>query len=146
MDLPLASLDFSTIVAELSAFRGARVWSSPLTRCRRLAEALTPHPILDDRLLELSFGDWEGVLWDDVPRADLDRWALDLYGFAAPGGETGASLIARVTAFWRDLGEGSHIVVSHGGPLRVLIALAEGRPVDLANSAPRLGSVTVFAR
>jgi alpha-ribazole phosphatase len=139
-------LDFSTIVAELSAFPGARVWSSPLTRCRRLAEALTPQPILDDRLLEMSFGTWEGVLWVDVPRDDLDHWASDLEGFAAPGGESGSKLIARVTAFWQDLGDGAHIVVSHGGPLRVLIALAEGRPVDLATPAPGLGSVTVFAR
>jgi alpha-ribazole phosphatase len=139
-------LDVSAVVAQLSAFRGAKVWSSPLTRCRLLAETLTPQPILDDRLMEMSFGDWEGMMWDDIPRADLDRWACDLAGLAAPGGETGSALIARVTAFWSGLDDGAHIVVSHGGPLRVLLALAEGRPIDLAKPAPGLGSVTVFNR
>ena len=36
------------------------VYSSPLQRCRKLAEYCGyPAPLLDDRLKELNFGDWE---------------------------------------------------------------------------------------
>ena len=148
LDLPLAPAsagrDIGAVCAQLAAFGAARIWSSPALRCRRLAEALGD-PILDDRLVELDLGAWEGKPWDEVPRADLDRWAADPLGFAAPGGETGRMLIARLTSFFEELltQPGDHVVVSHGGPLRVLTALAFKRPVDLLEPAPPLGSVQI---
>ena len=129
------------------AFPPYECWSSPAVRCTDVARAIgSAYGIevhTDPRLLELDFGDWEGVAWSDVPRAELDCWAGDVVGFAPPNGESGASLIERVTAFHAGL-RGCNIVVSHGGPLRVLAALAEGRPVDLSVPAPALGSVQVF--
>jgi alpha-ribazole phosphatase len=148
LDLPLAPAkaegDIRAVCAQLAGFEAARLWSSPALRCRRLAEALG-RPILDPRLVELDLGAWEGRPWDDVPRAELDRWAADPLGFAAPGGETGEMLVARVRSFFEELRatEGDHAVVSHGGPLRILSALAGGRAVDLLVPAPPLGSVEI---
>ena len=102
-----------------------------------------PHR-LDHRLLELDFGAWEGLPWDAVPRGALDDWAADVHGFAAPGGESGSALIARVTGFYADLGPGNHVIVAHGGPLKVLAALARGHTVDLLAPAQPLGSVLVI--
>jgi alpha-ribazole phosphatase len=127
------------IAARLAGVR-ALLWSSPAQRCRVVVDAIGPYRV-DDRLQELDFGTWEGLPWDDVPRAALDAWAAAPAMFAPPGGESGAALIARVTSFYRDLGPGSHIVVTHGGPLKVLGALARRRPVDLLAPAPSLGSV-----
>ena len=131
LDLPLADpSSIAPVVAALASLRGATIHTSPLARCRLVAEALGS-PVVDDRLVELDFGAWEGLSWDDVPRNDLDRWAVDLTGFAPPGGETGAALIDRVTTFWRGL-TAPAVVITHGGPLKVLMALAEDRPVDLS--------------
>jgi alpha-ribazole phosphatase len=149
LDLPLADpASIQPILAALAPMRGAMIHTSPLARCRLLAEALAadwsqPLPIADARLLEMDFGAWEGLPWEDIPRADLDRWAADLFGFAAPGGETGASLVARVTAFWHSVTElpGAHVVVTHGGPLKVLMALAEDRPVDLSRPPLPTGDI-----
>ena len=94
--------------------------------------------------MELDFGAWEGLPWDDVPRAALDAWAADVHGFAAPGGESGDALIARVRDFAGELSRGDHIVVSHGGPLKVLAALLTGVAVDLLAPAQALGSVVVI--
>jgi alpha-ribazole phosphatase len=91
----------------------------------------------------MDFGDWEGQLWDDVPRDALDAWAADPWHFAAPGGESGAALVGRVRAFWQALPEGDHIVITHGGPLKVLVALAACRAVDLLAPPPGCGSVTM---
>jgi len=152
LDLPLAATaaaDIAAVVALLADFGARRVWSSPASRCRLLAEALAPalgaDRAFDDRLLELHLGDWEGRQWDEVPREHLDRWASDPLGFAAPGGETGAMLIARVSNFFAELraAGGDHVVVSHGGPLRVLTALAASREVDLLRPAPPLGSLEI---
>jgi alpha-ribazole phosphatase len=153
LDLPLAvtaAEDIAGVVARLADFGAARIWSSPATRCRRLAEALAPviggDPAFDDRLLELHLGGWEGRSWDEVPRADLDRWAADPLGFTAPGGEPGSALIARVTAAFEEIMAcaGDHVVVTHGGPLRILSALARQAPIDLLTPAPALGSVEII--
>ena len=149
LDLPLAdAASIAPIVTALAPMRGATIHTSPLARCRLLAEALAadwrqPSPIADPRLLEMDFGAWEGLAWDDIPRADLDRWAADLLNFAPAGGETGAALTARVTDFWRNLLEqpNPHVVVTHGGPLKVLMALAEDRPVDLLRSTLPTGAI-----
>ena len=149
LDLPLADLaSIAPIVTALAPMRGATIHSSPLARCRLVAETLAASwaqapPIADARLMEMDFGAWEGRLWDDIPRPDLDRWAADLAGFAAPGGETGATLVTRVTAFWHTLTDqpGPHVVVTHGGPLKVLLALAENQPVDLARPTLPVGGI-----
>jgi alpha-ribazole phosphatase len=88
--------------------------------------------------MELDFGEWDEVDWDDVPRDGLDRWAADPYGFAPPGGESGAELIRRVAAV-RDalLSDGrAAVVVSHGGPLRLLGPMLRGQQPDLLSPAP----------
>jgi alpha-ribazole phosphatase len=139
-DLPIADpASVAPIVTALAPMRGATIHTSPLARCRLVAQALAAAweqapPIADARLLEMEFGAWDGMSWDDVPRPDLDRWAADLTGFAPPGGESGAALVARVTEFWRMVAGWpcAQVVVTHGGPLKVLMALAEERPVDLS--------------
>jgi alpha-ribazole phosphatase len=128
------------------------VWTSPALRCRMLAEKIAttlPAPLTaEPRLMELDFGEWEGKPWDAVERGALDHWAASPLAFAPPGGETGAALIARVEEFYRLLrryGRDS-IVVSHGGPLKILFALLNGTTVDLFAPPPPPGSVNVATR
>jgi alpha-ribazole phosphatase len=150
LDIPLhpsGEGDIARIAANPGLDGATRVWSSPARRCRVLADAIRETlavPLtVDHRLLELDFGDWEGRPWDEVPRADLDRWAADPVGFAPPRGESGAALIARVRDFEAVLHRYGQdcVVVSHGGPLKVLAALLTGRPVDLPAPAPPIGGV-----
>jgi alpha-ribazole phosphatase len=147
LDLALRdAADIAPIVGQLAAFLPARVCTSPARRCRELAYAISADPILDDRLRELDFGAWEGLPWDAIPRADLDRWAADPAGFAPPGGETGHALLSRVKSFHADLiaTDVKKIVVSHGGPLKILQALLAGREPDLLAASPPLGSITIY--
>ncbi|RKK01844.1 phosphoglycerate mutase [Pseudoroseomonas wenyumeiae] len=148
LDLPPgAGGDAGGALAVLEGFAATALFSSPARRCLALAEqvaARTGLPLRPDaRLLELDFGAWEGMPWDDVPRAALDDWAVDPWGFAPPGGESGAALVARVRDFHAALPPGA-IVVSHGGPLKVLAALIERRAVDLLAPAPPLGSCRIL--
>ncbi len=143
-DLAIADpASVARIVAQVRGLRGT-VWTSPLRRCRIVADAIGANHV-DARLIELDFGAWDGMAWDAIPRADLDCWAADPLGFAPPGGESGASLVARVTSFRDALPIGDHVIVAHGGPLKVLAALLRGCPVDLMAASLALGSVTFIA-
>ncbi len=101
------------------------VYTSPLKRCRLLAECLHPAPILDDRLLELNFGDWEMRTWDEIGTAALDAWAAAPQDFVPPGGEAVRNLRRRVAHFLDGLrcaALPAAIVVTHAGVLRACAA------------------------
>lgn len=76
-------------------------------------------------LQEQDFGDWTGLRWDDVVRRDParhDRFWRDPITEAPPGGESFATLTARVTVGLAKLAEdhaGRNIVaVVHAGTIR----------------------------
>ena len=110
------------------------IWSSPLNRCRQLAQDLAPDGAdiqFDDRLREYHFGDWEMLPWADIPRAALDPWMADFVTVAPPGGESFQALANRVGAFWQAQimplavqdGPKTVYVVAHGGVIRTLLCL-----------------------
>ena len=101
---------------------GLPVWSSPLRRCRELAECLHPAPLLDARLQEMHFGEWEGLAWEVIGAAALDAWAADVAEFAPPGGESARALQARCLAFVAALSVDEAVLVTHGGVMRMLLA------------------------
>lgn len=98
------------------------VYSSPLRRCRLLAERIG-FPRVDHRLQELHFGRWELRSWNEIERTDLDQWRDQILTWRAPGGESVVELAERVTTFLADL-EASQAanacVVTHAGVIRVL--------------------------
>lgn len=103
-------------------------WSSDLARARETANiALDGLPCrTDPRLREIDFGAWEGRPWreawdrDDGP---FRAWLRDPETVRPPGGEALAELRARLADWLADLPErGTGVVVTHGGPLRVLLA------------------------
>ena len=116
------------------------VWTSPARRCRDVARLLGPYRE-DERLQELDFGTWEGIAWNDVPRDSLDAWARDPLTFASPGGESGRQLVKRVGAFAAECLRDGDVVITHGGPLRVLLAVLAGRAVRLLEPPPGVGSL-----
>src|SRR4051812_42525728 len=92
MDVPLAAsytADLKVVQNTLPNLPYARVYSSPLHRCRQLATDLNCGSVQkDERLRELSFGAWEGLLWEAIPRAASEYWTEDVVHRAPPGGET----------------------------------------------------------
>ena len=107
----------------------ARFVCSPQRRARALAEALAGGLVeTDARLVEMDFGEWEGRLWADLPRDEIDAWAADVGGYAPPGGESVEAVHARVMDWWEgvEITDSPLVVVSHGGPLRLIAAHVTG--------------------
>jgi alpha-ribazole phosphatase len=123
----------------------APVFTSPLSRCQDLARALTAAPTLDEDLLEIDFGAWEGLPWDSIPRAELDAWANDLWGYAPGGGESAQAVFERLTRFLQRVGCLHHdavVAVTHAGVIRVALARAQGCALSAVLGTPiRYGSV-----
>lgn len=124
-----------------------RLVSSPRLRARQTAAAIVAAGVadgyaVDERWAETDFGAAEGLTWDALARAFPDVAARLLAGDAQidwPGGETAAALHARVRAAWHELIEQpeSAVVVSHGGPLRIAIAIAaDETPASVTVPAP----------
>lgn len=122
--LDLAAENVEAVAAVLASCLppGLPVWSSPLQRCRHLAEALHPAPRLDARLAEMNFGAWEGRPWDAIPRQEIDDWASDVAHYAPPGGESPQALQDRALDFVAGLSEPEAVLVTHAGVIRVLLA------------------------
>jgi probable phosphoglycerate mutase len=129
---------------------------SPLSRTRetmaRVRAAFTDTPVpqlaTDERLVEISFGIYEGKL-----HAELAAGAMAIAGereasfwhFRPPDGESYDDLAARILAFGQSLPRPA-VIVSHGGVLRTLRRLIEDFPAEHAvNWFPPQDSVVHFA-
>ena len=106
------------------------ILSSPLLRARQTAEAVAEAcglPVtVDQRLVEIDWGTWEGRPAGSLAVADVDRWRAD--DGTAPEGESLSSLSARVESFCLDsLDDEGHVVaVSHVSPIKAATAWALG--------------------
>ena len=128
---------------------------SPLSRARETMDRVRagfeeqlPEIAVDPRLIEISFGLYEGQLHVDLAAGTMaiagEREASFWY-FRPPEGESYDDLAMRVRDFLKSLTRRA-IIVSHGGVLRVFRRLIEDFPPDRAvNWFPPQDSVIHFA-
>jgi len=126
--------------------------SSTLQRCTTFAAMHEQPELLDARLQEMSFGDWDGQLRSDVWRTHSDQvkafWDNPMVA-AAPNGESVKQVQSRVTESLHEhiksaLGQGcKHVlIVTHGGVIRaILSALLQMQPRALFNLDVPYGGV-----
>jgi len=128
--------------------------ASPLGRARetmelmRAAMGLEPGAYRTDaRLMEMSFGRWEGFTFAELQAREASALAereRDKWGFVLPGGESYAQLQIRVRAWYESLVRDS-VVSAHGGVCRALIAhLNLAQPEAASTGDIGQGCVYVF--
>lgn len=132
-DLDVASsfsAEFLKIQNQLKHLETASIYSSPLKRCLKLAQATAEafdfgRVIVDERLKELDFGDWEMLAWQDIPRTELDIWANDFVLHTPPKGESFLALYQRAKQFYQELVVNNHaepaIIFTHAGVIRAIL-------------------------
>ncbi|TGL60091.1 phosphoglycerate kinase [Leptospira ognonensis] len=136
--------------------------ASPLPRAKKLADSLAEYfnhkeVKTDDRLMEMHFGDWEGKMWDELPKYETKHWMKNFVTANAPNGESFLELEKRVLHFaeewWlhptnpkiQNLENRRLMIVSHSAPIRVLICQRQGIPLAQAFKLNvDFGSVTIL--
>jgi len=120
-----------------------RIVASPLRRAMETAGTVAgERPVEPDpRLMEMDYGAWEGLTYDDIDARDAAlraRWVADPETLACPSGESGADVAARARSFLADLlawaadrpGDDPVVLaVAHSTLNRVLLCVAVGIPV-----------------
>ena len=102
------------------------IYTSPLSRCTLLADEFKKgNNKIDERLLELDFGDWEGKLWDEINQDDLNKWMIDFVNEAPSNGETLSEMFHRVSDFLNELRTSKSekvLIITHSGVIRCIWA------------------------
>ena len=145
-DVDLCAAGVATARRSAKALQGARVallLASPLRRARFTAgvmgESLGGLPtVVDERLTEIDFGEWQGLTQQEVkarwPRA-LRLWKQAPETMRFPGGESLCEALERLREFLRNppwegrSGSGDVLAVSHAGPIRLAGLVADRRPL-----------------
>ncbi len=98
------------------------VYSSPLLRCKLLAEELGYQKIhFGNALMEVNFGAWEGKPWNEIPQNELNPWMNDFVNVAPPEGESLVNMHKRISDFIKILRTQSHqkiLIITHAGVIR----------------------------
>lgn len=145
---PVGEAAARALAARLDGVSFDRIVSSELRRARETASILAAGRTVetDRRLVEMDYGEWEGLMYEEIEVRDPEfrqRWVEDPAALACPGGESGDEVAARARSFLADAiaavsrdapasGEGRHgriLVVGHATFNRILLCVALGVPV-----------------
>ncbi len=141
LDAPLSELgrrQADALAGAMAAHGVARVVSSPLSRCvdtaapaARLAGVALE---LDDRLIEIAHGTWEGRIRDEIAANDPERyraWRSDPANVAFENGETLSAVLERWRAFAATFEPRvPSLVVTHDAVVRAALVDARRRTLD----------------
>ena len=126
-------------VTELAGYKlpakwaGANLVSSPLKRACQTAEIIADRkPVLEDTLIEMNWGDWEGLRGVDLKAdpasgfRDIEFWGWD---YQPPNGESPHDVWDRIEPWVMGL-QADTIAVCHIGIMRMILAKATGWDFD----------------
>ncbi len=152
LDIPLDEVgqeQAAAVAHRLAQERPVALYASDLSRAWQTARSIqnaiaattatepSPPLILEPRLREMHFGEWQGLTYAEIQAcqpAALAAWEADWLNNAPPGGETLEQLVERVRDIYQEIlaahPDGTVMLVGHGGALQTLICLALGLPPE----------------
>ena len=118
------------------------VYTSPLQRCFYMADLIAKshelQPVVSNDIIEIDIGRWDGLTYKEILDTEgemLKGWIKDPLNTTIPGGEPLVDVQGRamrcVDEIHRGYPEGTAVIVSHGGPLRAIVATVLGMDLSM---------------
>jgi len=156
---PIATQHAAQAIAPLLPV-GAKLYCSGLQRAQQLAQAIqqqlarTIHDQrdalllnIDVRLNEMNFGVWEGVAWDEIPKAAFDIWTQDFDQHRFGGAECLRDLLIRVHQALLELTTTEDAIwVTHAGVIRAVNYLQQYGLQPIATAATWPAEALAFGK
>ncbi len=122
----------------LSAFDFDAIFCSPLKRCTQTYSLLElgENAVLDKRIREINFGNWEEMRFDDIAESypsEIKKWSENSENFIFPNGEAIIDFQARVIEFCeylKTIAASKVLIISHGGVIRHMICYLLNLPLE----------------
>ncbi|MBQ6471134.1 MAG: histidine phosphatase family protein [Victivallales bacterium] len=148
-DAPLSETGLAQCRKALAGLTCDVLFSSPLLRARQTAACIRQDFLLEPRLAEMDFGQWDNLTFREIEQlaapAQLSTWFQDTERMSFPGGESFRDFRQRVDsafAFLAARQENCVGAVTHGGVLMHLLAKLRGMPsTRMFECLPPRGSV-----
>lgn len=133
-DIPLNEqgvLQAGLVAAHLEQEQIDVIYSSPLARARKTATLIGERhglePCLEEGLMEIDFGAWEGLNYSDLDQGEklvAERWFKNPASANIPGGEPYSAFNERVLQSFAQIRKNNQniAVVTHAGVIRVIVA------------------------
>jgi broad specificity phosphatase PhoE len=122
------------VAGKLQQMNISTIISSDLSRARETAEIIATRSrnalavTTSNLWREIDFGAWEGLTYTEVAERFEDQLGFftDPEHYSPIGGETLVEVLRRIERalkehIYTDVAEGDIVIVSHGGPLRILL-------------------------
>ncbi len=118
--------DIQTVMEKLNKIQFSKSYTSPLKRCKILANSLSQNPILKDELLEMDFGDWELKKWKSLDHKQVDIWMNDFVNERPSNGENYMDFSMKSVFFFdnlvKEMEENDKVLLTtHSGVIRAII-------------------------
>jgi alpha-ribazole phosphatase len=154
-NVPVHDGEFRRVIPLLDAGlpESALIVTSPLTRCRRLADFLAMNRdgssnertvILDPRFIERDLGRWTGKRWEDIPRAEAKAFEADFLDHWPPPVETENGPVLRGLNVHPRLGAGESVRAMQMRVVEGFEAawdIAEGRNLVIVSHAGPIAAI-----
>ncbi|WP_293302002.1 histidine phosphatase family protein [Pedobacter sp. UBA4863] len=141
-DIPLTAKGIAQANAVFEQLKGKKidaVYSSPLMRANHTAKiaAGSESVTVDERIIEIDFGNWEGKRREEFVAENPGLWQLwsdnPAVNAAGGNGETASQVVTRVDNFFKEMlakhKDQTIMVVGHNGINRLYMAHKLGMPL-----------------
>lgn len=151
-------------IASVASFLGSQkigaLYTSPLLRCRQssniIAEVCHLKPIIDEDLIEIDLGVWDGMCKKDIQRNyphEFKHRGENLAHYRPDGGESFTDVAKRVIPCFYRIAEKEKrstteaiAIVAHAGVNRAFLAHIVDKPLSEIFSIPQeYGSITILS-
>ncbi len=151
LDLAVFNTEKERIKNILNKTRFDAVYSSPINRCKLLAEHCFPKVITDNRLKELDFGNWEGKPRNSIAAETNEFFSNYNFHKSCPNGESFFDLTLRVSSFINEIyskyNNNSKIAIfTHSGPIKAFMSEINNMPpVKTFDTTINYGDIVHFS-